>query len=116
MANVVRKGNDFTAEVIPVEQYRLDGDCVKTKLTPAEIKDCTYDSSYVMTKTTRIDSSKKPEFKIPNLANMTMAGAIDLLGAVREQEKECKKLEGIYKDFIDALLREEAAKAAKDSK
>lgn len=101
------KGEHFTLAVITVNQERFSSELAKTFLTADQIKKCYNAISFVTYKSPRINKAEKPKFTPPNLSNMTLEGAIDMLGQVREQKSEAKKLEGIYKDFIAALRGED---------
>lgn len=61
------------------------------------------ESDVVTIKTPRF-GGKKPDFVMPNFANATVTGLIDMLGECRERMKDDKKLEGLIKARLGAEL------------
>lgn len=99
------RGENFEGVQTEVNQERLDTDSVRAILTPDQLEACTKTLSFTQIKVERKDKSKKPKFQMPNLANATPEGLMDMLGDVREQMKDLKKLEGIYKDALEGRLK-----------
>lgn len=100
------KGEFFEMMTVPVVQVRLDSDKVKETLTAEQLKACSKEIKYDQVKTSRVNG-KKRDFVMPNLANATPGGLVDMLGDVREQIKDLQKYEGIYKDALAARLKAE---------
>ena len=97
-------GEDFDMIVIHVTQDRLDGDKVRELLAPEDLKKVYKTISFKTIKCARRDPKRKPKFKMPNLGNATPEGLVDMLGKVREEMADLKKLEGIYKEALEARL------------
>ena|ERR1700740_3231598 len=85
---------------------RFDQNLAKQYLTTEQIAACYVDGGYAKYSTVRNDKAKKPKFTPPNLSNVTLTGAIDILGDIREKKAELKKLEGLYKGWIATLRGE----------
>lgn len=96
-------GEKFEAMIVEVSQDRLDNDKVRSTLTAQQLLECTKTITFSQTKLNRI-SGKKSEFRMPNLANATPEGLVDMLGDIREQMKDLKKLEGIYATALAARM------------
>lgn len=107
-----RNGEKFSLDIVHTYQDRMDSDKIKDFFGPDKIKEYMKTIDFDTYKTTRI-AGDKPKFQMPNLANATISGLIDMLGQVRDEKKDLEKLEGIYKDAIAARIKaEEAEKAA----
>lgn len=98
------KGEKFSIDIIEGAQERIDSEKVRELLGPTKVLEVTKNIPTETVKTTRISGSK-PEFRIPILDNLTPEGIADLLGTIREQMANDKKLEGIYKDKLKALIK-----------
>ncbi len=107
-----KEGEFFTATIEHVYQDRLDGALVEQALGAVKFKACKKTIDFDMTKTKR-KVGKKRDFVNPNLANATASGLVDLLGQVREEMSDLKKLEGIYKTALDARIALEKLEDAK---
>ena len=83
----------------------VNGTPTKVQLTQEQKVALSKEIQFSMMKTVR-HTGKKPEFVMPNLANATLPGLIDMLGLTREEMKDLKKLEGMYKDAIEARQKE----------
>lgn len=105
----MHKGEVFMLEVLKVLQDRISSDEVRALLSVEDLRKVTKTISMEQMKTKRY-VGEKADFKMPNLANATPEGVIDMLGEVREQMKGLEKLEGIYKEWLKAWLREEETK------
>lgn len=99
-------GEVFQLTINDVAQERLNTEKVKSKLTPAMLKECTDVVTFQQYRTKRLAGTKEA-FKMPNLENATPSGLIDMLGDVREQIADLKRLEGIYKTALEARLKKE---------
>lgn len=98
-------GESFEALVMKVTQERLDSEKIKELLDPEQLRSVTKVIEFAQIKCNRINGDK-PKFKVPNLANATPEGLVDMLGEVREQMKDLKKLEGIYKEALEARMKD----------
>lgn len=97
-------GEKFTAKIITVHQDRVDTAAVK-ELLGEDVKKVMKTISMEQLKCSR-HSGEKRAFRMPNLANATPEGLVDMLGDVREQIADLKKLEGIYKEALSARLKD----------
>lgn len=98
------KGEQFTATFEQVSQDRISSDKVREILPPEDLPKVIQTVSYTQIKSKRF-SGDKPAFQMPNLSNATPEGLADMLGEVREQIKDLQKLEGIYKQALEARVR-----------
>lgn len=108
----IRTAEDFSLNIVPTSQDRINSDMVREILTPEQLKKCMKTIEFDTFKTTRI-KGEKPKFQMPNLGNATIPGLIDMLGKVREEIKDLQKLEGIYKEAVGARIEAEEKEAAK---
>ena len=99
------QGEKFVANKTTSTQERISSDAVREVLTPEQLKRVINVLDVTQLRVTRI-SGEKAKFKMPNLSNATKEGLVDMLGEVREQMADLKKLEGIYKEALEARLKE----------
>lgn len=99
------KGEKFEAMTVPVSQDRIDSNKVKELLTPEQLLGVVKTITFTQIKCAR-HTGEKPKFVMPNFGNATPEGLVDMLGEVREQIKDLQKLEGLYKDALDARLKD----------
>ncbi len=100
----ILSGEDFEMLIQDVTQERLDSEKVRSLLTQEQLQQVYKTIEFKQFKTARKDKKKKPTFRMPNLANATPEGLVDMLGKVREEIKELQKLEGIYKETLQARM------------
>lgn len=113
MAEEIGKGSIFGLTRNWVPTHKFSQSTAEVVLPPELYQKCFVDGGYYTLSAKRLDGSKRG-FTPPNIANLTLSGAIDLLGEVRERKKECETLEEIYKQFIDAeITRKKEADAEK---
>jgi len=107
------KGEDFVLTVTSSPVVRISSTLVKEMFAhdAKMLKALSTESVTVTMKTPRVNG-KKANFVMPNLANATPGGLVDMLGKVREEMKDLKKLEGIYKEAIAARADIELPKKA----
>src|SRR5688572_29395665 len=105
------KGEKFLLEESTVTQDRIVADKVRELLSPEDLKKVVDTTSFKQMRATRI-AGEKPKFKMPNLDNITPAGLADLIGQVREEQKDLKKLEGVYTEALKARMIAEVALSA----
>lgn len=109
-------GEKFIAEKSTSSQERISKDLAEANLTAEQLQSIKQVISVTQLRVKRKDGIEpKPEFQMPNLANATPGGLCDMLGDVREQIKDLQKLEGIYKEALEARIRAatEALEASK---
>lgn len=102
----VTRGEKYEAMTSEVSQDRIDADAVRALLSPEDVLKVTKTITFAQIKTNR-HTGEKPKFVMPNLANATPEGLVDMLGETREQIKDLQKLEGIYKEALQARLKTE---------
>lgn len=109
----VKSGEDFEMISFDSTQVRIDGEAVKALLAtlqekglilPEQAMACYKEIKMHTVKTERKDKAKALPFKMPELANATDMGLVDMLGQTRERIKHDKKLEGVYKAALEARL------------
>lgn len=93
-------GEEFFAVTEEKTRTGISADLARQLLTPEQIASISTTTSYVEVSCKRLDSSKKPEFTIPNLSNATPKGLTDMLGQTREEISQLKKLEKVYKEAL----------------
>lgn len=99
----VIRGEMFEAMSSETAQDRIDSSKVRALLTQEQLDTVMKTITFTTVKTSRY-SGEKAKFTMPNLANATPEGLVDMLGEVREQIKDLQKLEGIYKDALAARM------------
>ena len=77
-------------------------------MTEPQLKKVQSELSFTQKKLTRFEGEKL-KFVKPNLANATLAFAIDQLGEVREKMSNLKKEEGLWSDLIEGMMRADKA-------
>lgn len=104
-------GEEFSMTLTTTKPMKLSQDLVKEhfKNDPQTLASFYKESVVHTMKSTRI-KGEKAKFTMPNLANATPGGLSDMLGKVREEIKDLKKLEGIYKTALAARAGIELAK------
>ncbi len=107
----IQQGEHFTLEISGQTQERISAELAREKLTPEQVASITSEVKMEVMRSNRYNGDKR-KFVMPNLANLTLGGLIDLLGAVREEVKDGQKLEGIYKEAIKARIKEKEAEEA----
>lgn len=95
------KGEKFKVEVKSVSQDRFDKELASKYLTEEQLKASHKTITFDQMKTKR-HAGDAAQFRMPNLANATVGGLVDMLGDVREEMKILKKLEGVYKQALAA--------------
>lgn len=100
------KGEKFVLNETTTPRVTISADLVREHFAkdPETLAKLTSTTEVTAVKTTRISGEKK-KFVMPNLANATPGGLVDMLGEVREEKKDLEKLEGIYKEAIAARQR-----------
>lgn len=95
------EGEEFRLDVVPVTQERFDKNKAKVFLTDVQFKACLNVIDFTQLKGKRL-KGEKAAFEMPNLHNVTVSGLVDLLGKIREEQANLKKLEGVYKMALAA--------------
>lgn len=115
------EGEDFELSSSNTTQMRLDTDYVKDlieelqlagKITMEQKLACFKDIPMEVIRTNRKDPSKKLKFTPPSLTQLTPAGAVDMLGSLRERMANDKKEEGIYKEWLKTHFKKDMQTAA----
>lgn len=102
-AGDIINGENFSLAMTEQNRVTIKADRVREELAeePDRLARCAVESKVAQIKTTRI-RGKKADFVMPNFANATPSGLVDMLGEVREQMADLKKLEGLYKEALGA--------------
>lgn len=105
-ADIPKVGENFSLSINKQTQVRINSDAVRELLAdePEKLAKVCKEIDMTVFKTSR-HTGKQKKFEPPNLANATLQGLIDMLGQTREDKKDLEKLEGIYKDAIEARIR-----------
>lgn len=104
MVQVV-KGEKYSAILLQSSTTRIVPDLVRQLLDPEQIEKVSKTSDINTLKTQLNNKAdKRPPFRPPNLSNATPEGLADMLGQVREEMKELKQLEGLYKAALLSKL------------
>lgn len=97
------KGEKFVANVVASDRVTIVADKVRAYFVndPKTLETLVNTTKVYQLKCSRLAGEKK-QFKMPDLSNATPGGLVDMLGELREEIADLKKLEGIYKSALEA--------------